>query len=143
MMKNILPVIAAVAVLGGSSLARTQTVQAIPAPPPQSEPLAKCSSVEKDALVLQRDALKGMRSSVGQTARDFCTALDKSENRAMTDNNRLLSDILGLIKKHAGADVDIKSISRMCMENQNVPAKALDEQIAALERAIVDCQDPI
>ena len=92
---------------------------------------------------MQLDALKGMKSSVGQTAKDFCTALSKTEDDAMKGDNDLISDVLALIKKHAGADVDIKSISKMCIANQDVPAKALDEQIAALEKAKLACQDPI
>ena len=118
--------------VASASLANAQTA---------SQPT--CTPVEKDIIALQLDALKGMKSSVGQTAKDFCTALDKSEERAMKDNNGLLSDVLGLIKKHAGTDVDIKSISKMCLANQDVPAKALDEQIAALEKAKLACQDPI
>ena len=92
---------------------------------------------------MQLDALKGMKSSVGETAKDFCAALDKTEERAMKDNDGLLGDVFALIKKHAGTDVDVKTISKMCKANEEVPGKALDEQIAALEKAKLACLEPI
>jgi hypothetical protein len=127
-------------------MATTAMAQAVPdtaIPSPNSTTPAHCSPVEREITKLQLDALRGMRSSVGQTAKDFCTALSKTEDDATKRGKDLVSDVLALIKKHAGVDVDIKSISKMCMANQDVPAKALDDQIKALERAALACQDPV
>jgi hypothetical protein len=135
-------IIATAATIGGATFALAQGAPQTPVPTP-GEQHAKCSPVEKDIINLQLDALKGMRARVGQTTKEFCEALDKTEERALKDNNGLLGDVLGLIKKHAGTDVDIKSISKMCVANQDVPRKALEEQIAALEKAKIACEDPI
>ena len=134
--------IAALFFTTATSLALAQTADN-PPPLPHLEPGAKCTKVQRDVIAMQLDALKGMKSSVGQTAKDFCDALDKSEDRAMREHNGLLADIIGLIKKHSDTEVDVKSISKMCKANQHVPAEALDEQITALEKAALACQDPI
>jgi len=142
-MQSISSIVTSGALVAFATMATAQTPPQSPLSTPQTAVQGKCTPVEKDFVKMQLEALKGMKSSVGQTAKDFCTALSKTEDDALKRENDLLSDVLGLLKKHAGADLDIKSISKMCMANQDVPAKALDDQIKALEAAALACQDPI
>ena len=142
-MKNISSIVTSGAIVAFATMASAQTSPQTPLPTPQTTAHGKCTPVEKDIIKMQLEALKGLKSSVGQTAKDFCTALSKTEDDAMKRDNDLLSDVLALLKKHAGTEVDIKTISKMCMANQDVPRKALDEQIKALQEAALACQDSI
>ena len=142
-MQKLFSFVAAGALMSFATMAIAQSAPQPPITTPQSKSPAKCTPGETDLINMQLKALKGMQSSVGQTAKDFCAALDKTEEQAAKEDNGLIGDVLALLKKHGGADIDIKTISKMCKANEDVPTKALEEQIAALEKAKLACQDSI